>query len=202
MGIKIDNQLKFAVHIQSVVKKAYQRLGVLFRGFVSRDPKLLTLAYITYIRPILEYCSVVWSPFLLKDIDVLEGVQRYFTRRIAGLKIFGYKERLHILDLESLEERRLKNDLVMCYKIMNNLVDLELVNFFKLSNGVTRGHSQKIVKPLVKNSKLQNLFQNRVVDSWNFLPNHIVTSKSIKSFKNGLNTINFDLFLIGRALVD
>ena len=110
---------------ESLLKRAYQRLGVLFRGFVSKDESLLTMAYKIYIRPLLEYCSEIWSPFLLKNIDAIESVQRYFTRRINRIKTLTYKERLFILNIESLEVRQIKRDLVMCYKIVNNLIDLQ-----------------------------------------------------------------------------
>ena len=84
LGVEVDNLLKFDYPIENIVSRAYQRLAILFKGFISRDSKLLTKAYITYVRPILEYCSSVWSQHYLKDIDALEQVQRYFTRRLIG----------------------------------------------------------------------------------------------------------------------
>ena len=150
LGVEVDDCLRFDEHIKIITKRAYQRLGVLFRGFVSKNESLLTMAYKVYIRPLLEYCSEIWSPFLLKDIDAIESVQRYFTRRINRIKALTYKERLFILNIESLEVRRIKRDLVMCYKIVNNLIDLQCESFFKFSSVSTRGHSFKIVKsPLV-----------------------------------------------------
>ena len=81
LGVEMDQLLKYNFHIDNIISKAYQRIAVLFKGFTSRDPKLLTRAYTTYVRPILEYCSQVWSPSLLKDINALERVQRYFTEK-------------------------------------------------------------------------------------------------------------------------
>ena len=45
LGVEIDDCLKFDVHISCLVKKAYQRLAVLFKGFSSRDSAILTMAY-------------------------------------------------------------------------------------------------------------------------------------------------------------
>ena len=84
--------LRFDEHVRIITKRAYQRLGLLFRGFVSKDESPLTMAYKMYIRPLLEYSSDIWSPFLLKDIDAIESVQRYFTRRINRIKTLTYKE--------------------------------------------------------------------------------------------------------------
>ena len=65
LGVEIDTVLSFDHHISKVVAKASSRVGTLFRGFSSRDPELLRKAFVTYIRPILEYASNVWSPTCL-----------------------------------------------------------------------------------------------------------------------------------------
>jgi len=201
LGVEVDDCLRFDEHIKIITKRAYQRLGVLFRGFVSKNESLLTMAYKVYIRPLLEYCSEIWSPFLLKDIDAIESVQRYFTRRINRIKALTYKERLFILNIESLEVRRIKRDLVMCYKIVNNLIDLQCERFFKFSSISTRGHSFKIVKPpLVKNNLALNLFQYHVVEYWNWLPDYVVTSSSLNVFKSNLDSCNFNELIKGRTL--
>jgi len=44
---------------------------------------ILLKAYVTYVRPMLEYDSPVWSP-ALKNI-VIESVQRRYTKRIPRL---------------------------------------------------------------------------------------------------------------------
>ena len=56
LGVDIDSVLHFDKHIDRVVAKAYARIGLLFRGFVSRNLIVLRQAYITptYIRPLLE----------------------------------------------------------------------------------------------------------------------------------------------------
>jgi hypothetical protein len=46
------------------------------RGFVSRRLDIMRKAFITYIRPILEYNCLVWNPCQVHSIDLLENVQR------------------------------------------------------------------------------------------------------------------------------
>ena len=111
LGVEVDDCLRFDEHIKIKTKRAYQRLGVLFRGFVSKNESLLTMAYKVYIRPLLEYCSEIWSPFLLKDIDAIESVQRYSTRRINRIKTLTYKERLFVLNIGSLDISTMKQNL-------------------------------------------------------------------------------------------
>ena len=52
---------------------------MLFHCLKSSDPTCLLIAYKSYILPILEYSSAVWSPHLIKNIDNIESVQRNFT---------------------------------------------------------------------------------------------------------------------------
>ena len=57
-------------------------------------------------------------------------VQKQFTKRVYSLSHLSYPKRLVALNLEPLELRRLKNDLVMYYKCLNNLVALPSDEFF------------------------------------------------------------------------
>ena len=85
---------------------------------LSGGANLLVRVFTVYVRPIVEYCSVMWSPSLKQDIDLTEKVQRRFTKRLSGLKAYSYSERLQYLGLSSLELRRLHLDLIFCYKIV------------------------------------------------------------------------------------
>ena len=57
LGLLVDSRLTFNLHVSNILAKATQRVGVFFRGFSSRHPKLMKRAFITYIRPSLEFNS-------------------------------------------------------------------------------------------------------------------------------------------------
>jgi len=98
---------------------------------VSRDVKLLVKAFTVYVRPLVEYNSVVvWSPCSIQDIMDVERVQRRFTKALPGFKTLSYASRLEKLDLPSLEKRRLHSDLIMCYKIIFGIVNICTSDFF------------------------------------------------------------------------
>jgi len=148
LGVTIDGSLSFETHINEICAKANQRSALIFKCFTSRDPFLLLKAFTTYVRPLLEYASCVWSPFQLHFIDKIESIQRRFTKRLYGLSNFSYEARLSYLCIDSLEVRRLKADLTMYYRILYNLVDVDSNQFFSLVNcSVTRGHSLRMIKP-------------------------------------------------------
>jgi len=99
-----------------IVVKAHSRIGLLFRGFVSRN--LHVFRQTTYTRsPLLEYASNAWSPHLMSHVNTLERVQRHFTKRIIKLQDLSNQLRLTALNLETLERRRLPCDLTMYYKV-------------------------------------------------------------------------------------
>jgi len=81
LGITIDNKLNFNSHVSAVAHKAHVRASLILRTFVSRDINILTKAFNTYVRPILEYCTPVWSPHTACNINKIESCQRWFTKR-------------------------------------------------------------------------------------------------------------------------
>jgi len=54
------------------------------RSFTNILKGMFTFLYKKYVRPHLDYCSSIWSPYLAKDIDVLEKVQKRATELING----------------------------------------------------------------------------------------------------------------------
>ena len=111
LGVYVDSFLKFDRHISFIVHKAMTRARLILKCFLSRDRELLFKAYCVYVRPLLEYCSAVWSPHLKCLVVKMESVQRFFTKRLQGMWNKGYNDRLKLLNTHSLEYRRLYSSL-------------------------------------------------------------------------------------------
>jgi hypothetical protein len=122
LGVLIDPLLKFDCHISSIVSRARQRLFLLLKAVKSRNPVLLKRLFVIYVRPILEFASIVFSPHLKCQIEKLESVQRLATRIILSRSHFGvklsYEERLLNLNLETLVSRRKKADVLFYRKCL------------------------------------------------------------------------------------
>ena len=87
LGITMSSDLSPSQHIGEIMAKAYRRANCILKCFASSDNDLYVRAFVVYVRtPILEYNSVVWSPWLKQDIDQIEKVQRRFTKRLIGMK--------------------------------------------------------------------------------------------------------------------
>ena len=87
----------------------------------------------------------MWSPYTAKEIATVESVQRSFTKRLPGLNNLTYAQTLYVLGIESLELRRLRNDVVFVYKMLFGLVDMNFDEYFTLrADCATRGHEYKL----------------------------------------------------------
>jgi hypothetical protein len=192
IGVYIDQQLKFSEHCQQISSKANSLNFRIFQSFATRDPKILFSIFKTYVRPILEHNSTVWSPYLKKDIHRVEGPQRRFTKRLLGYEAgFTYLQRLHALGEETLLVRRIKADLVLVYKIIHGLVDGlgDLIQFARVIR--TRGHLYKIVPQRFRVNSRKNFFSVRVANMWNNLPSEVAESETLAIFKTKIKQIKY-----------
>ena len=110
-----NSRLNFSTHINGIVSKAKQRLYLLKKRFSCSNDAALVLAFKTYVIPLLEYCSSIWSPSTVTDILYLESVQRNFTKTLKTCNSLDYKDRLIKCGLCSLERRRKIADLILFF---------------------------------------------------------------------------------------
>jgi len=105
VGVHITNDLKWALHVDKICKKASQRIFMLvhLRRSGAKEEDLLTI-YISIIRPILEYACPVWSCSL----------PNYLTKRLEHIQIrclqiifpgLPYNDALLKANIPSLERR-------------------------------------------------------------------------------------------------
>jgi hypothetical protein len=120
LGVTVTSNLSSELHINNMVSKARQRISTLFRGFLTRNLYIMRQSFITYIRPILEYNSTVWNLSFIYLMDVIENVQRNFSKPIQSISSLSYLDRLAVLDLKPLELRRLRFDLIYYFEVLNH----------------------------------------------------------------------------------
>ena len=187
LGIIMDNELKFQDHINTQVKKANRMLGVVKRSFAYIDIDMFLTLYKSLIRPYLEYGSNVWCIIHKKEDVAIENVQRRATKLARSISGFNYPTRLRKLGLPTLQYRRIRQDLIETYTILNNYDKVNFEQFFKLKKSSTRGHERKLFKKHRNLNIRRDFFSQRIVDTWNSLPEEIIKSKSVNNFKSLLN---------------
>jgi len=117
-----------------------------------------------------------------------EGVQRRATKLVARMQNFNYNDRLKMLGLQQLEERRMRSDLIEIFKIVNRKYYINPELFFQLDEGDRRGHDQKLFKKRFRLNVRKYAFSNRVIDNWHLLPASCMNCSTINTFKKHLSS--------------
>ena len=194
LGVIIDHTAKPSLQCAKAAQKANQVLGQLLRSFQCRQTEVLVQLYKVFVRPHLEYAVQAWCPYLAKDIEVMEKVQRRMVRQIRNLQ-GTYEEKLRKLDLTTLKERRERGDCIETFKMLNGFSHVDYHIWFRLIDRTVGPETRLSSDPCaleLQPSRLdlrKNFFSVRVPPIWNALPLAVRQSRSVNQFKN-----QYDMF--------
>ena len=93
LGVTMNANMKVSEQCRITASMGNQVLGMIRRNITYKDNSLIIPLYKAIVIPHLGYCLQAWSPYLRKDIDVLEKIQRRATKLISGLRDLTYEER-------------------------------------------------------------------------------------------------------------
>ncbi len=178
LGVHVDENLSFSQHITQTASKCRRISGVILKCFSSSRPQPLLQAFMTYVRPRLEYGSQVYSSCNRGQLLKLEKVQRFFTKAILsrlGKGHLSYEQRLRFLNLESFVGRLSKLDIVLAHKIYHEHTFCPGVLRKKEPTRELK-HKARLVKEPHTSKSRTNFFANRVVSTWNDLPDSVLLS--------------------------
>lgn len=130
LGVTFDRGLTFHGHISNLAKECYRRLGFVLRNAREfQDPLVICTLFNSLVRSKLESSACVWSPHHITYTLELEKVQKSFLRSLYKLS-YGYYPFLYPtlfllgqLGYNSLEVRRLFDQLSTCCKILRGSID-------------------------------------------------------------------------------
>ena len=74
LGVWMSPHLKFHHHVTAVVAPASKSCNMILRTFIVKRASFYLHMYRTIVLPKLLYCCTVWSPYLQRDIKLLEAV--------------------------------------------------------------------------------------------------------------------------------
>ena len=88
-----------------------------------------------------KWLETIFSSLFTNSVGALQ-------KRLDGLNNLSYDERCFRLKIDRLELRRLRIDLITCFKILHGFISLSSGDFFRIvSNRSTRGNSYKLFYP-------------------------------------------------------
>ena len=152
-----------------------------------------------YIRQILECNVSACMPYQAGDVRKIKYAQATFTRlvwRKLNIKYESYKHGPSFFNFDTLEIRRIKYDLILIFKTIHNLIDLQFDDFFFISPSFKlyqlRRHKLHLNKPVPSATLIRvSFFLYQATSLWNQLPSDIVMSEPLGLFKKKLNHYSF-----------
>ena len=149
--------------------------------------ELLWPAFQYYVLPILMYCSPAWSPRLRSDIQVIERVQRRYTKIIPGLRELSYSEQLRVLHALPLQDKRICADMTIVYRCLHGLVKCPLSSLgLSVAATNTRSNLVNLQQRRLVSKTHGALFCCRAPSQWNKLPAKVTQCHTISNFKENL----------------
>ncbi len=76
LGVTMNANMIVSEQCRIAASKGNQVLGMIRRNITYKDNSLIIPLYKAIVRPHLQYCIQTWSPYLRKDIDILENIYR------------------------------------------------------------------------------------------------------------------------------
>ena len=188
LGVIFHQSMSWSHHIDHLCGKATKSLNFLKRNISKCSKEVKITAYLTSIRPLLEYASCVWDPHQLYLINTLEKVQRRAARWVASdyNPMSSVTYLLDQLHWKSLQSRRCIDRLNLLYRVLHHaLPSIQLPEYFKPTSYPTRLHHQyRYIIPPTRTLAYQQSYFPGTIKQWNNLPNHIIDTESLEQFNN------------------
>ena len=191
VGVMVTYNLKPSVQCARAAKKANLVLGQLARGVTYRDRVTFIRLYQVFVLPHLSYAVSAWAPYSKADMEILDKVQQRAVMMVTNLR-GDYEERLAILGMRTLKDRRDRGDLIETYKILTGKSDVDFKTWFTLakdmvgtgvSTRAVTGYLNLVPPPPPKTELRKNFYSYRVVPMWNQLPDHVKAVQTTNGFK-------------------
>ena len=161
----------------------------LIKWSYKAPPKTKELAVQALVRSRLSYCAPIWDPHTQSHINQIEMVQRRAARYVLGIydPYASVSNMFTQLNWYPLSFHRERQRLILLYKIVNNLVAVDISQYTSAYTGRSRhfnSHSLHIPHSSCNIHKYS--FFPRTIPVWNALPNSVVSAPSVDAFKQRL----------------
>lgn len=205
LGVLIDTKLTFKQHIDMVVARGKSTLYLMktfAKGFAC--PHVTKTLFTALVRPLVEYCSVVWAPRSAADVQRIESIQKQFL--IFALRnqqwsdrfiLPPYEARLSLLRLDTLKDRRRLAALSLIHGCLSGNVNVsQLTEYFQFAtpSRVTRNATIPRLRhlPLSRCDYINNGPVRRCIDIFNEYAVLYEPGISVQTFKSRISQIFFE----------
>ena len=188
LGVMLCHNLSWSPHISAICAKARKILGLLYRHFYNHSSDdCLKQLYLSLVRPHLDYAAQVWDPYLQKDVQRLENIQKFALKLVSHNWSTSYQDLLSLCDLPTLSNRRLHLKLTQVYKIIYRLCYFpDHIFEERQAHSERLKRSLTLYQPFAHSNAFLNSFVPSGVRAWNSLTEQQVSCTSLNAFKRSL----------------
>ena len=185
LGLTLSSNGKWKTHINNLCQSASKLLGMMrtLKFRLKRDS--LNQIYVSFLRPVLEYASVVWDNCTKREKENLEKIQIEAARIVTGITRSAslnniYKE----IGWLTLENRRKYQKLILIYKIISGLTHEIFPRNVSTRTIYSLRNIHQIDSIACRTELLARSFIPSAVSLWNELPDDVKSLQSLSSFKS------------------
>ena len=192
LGVEMSDNASFSHHIGLLCDKISSKISWVLRTFRTREQNPMLTLWKQLILGHHDYCSQLWNPTLVGDIQSLEIRQRSFLKQIRGMNNLSYWDQLKYLHLYSLERRRERYIAIYTWKILEGLVPnlSESTSSISISSKWHERRGRECIVPPVRASAPQRVqsirrasFGIRGPRLFNSLPKHLRNLRGISVYQ-------------------
>ena len=186
LGITIDNELKWDIHVNRICKTVSRNIYLLKKlaYFVSQDA--CKLFFDAHCLSHINYASTVWSGAKQCHISKLNTVHRRGAKILLKDTTMTTDDRLKKLGLLSLKNQFDFNTSILFFKVLFNLAPPYLEHNVKKANGRYDSNRYIPARPRIDLFKSSFAFSGPSI--WNSLPRNVRASSTLSSFKTNLRS--------------
>ena len=186
LGVAVDNQLRWQIHIDDVCKSVARNAYLLSRIKTITTTDAKKIFYNAHIKSKLDYVSTVWDGAGEVHLKRLNSLQRRAIKHILPDPDITTDEKLKNLNILPLSQHHLFNKGVTMFKIWNKKVPSYITDMFRVKTSQYSNSRLDFHTPFPR----LDLYKTSLLYSgswlWNALPLHVKTSTTLTSFKKRL----------------
>ena len=188
LGVRIDNNLTWSIHINFIAKKISSNLWLLskLKDYLSTEHRVQF--YKTYIQPHIDYCSTIWGGTSQYNLNRIYRLQKRAVKIIVNYQYDNIANSMDELKILNIYERIFLRKAKFMFKVSKSVLPSYVNQMFSFrpfnetlqslrSTGALDFNTPKPKKEIFKQSLI---YSGPVI--WNNLPDCLKNFETVDSF--------------------
>ncbi len=194
LGLTLSDNGSWHEHISNIISSASKVLGSMRMLKFKLKRNTLNQIYISYLRPIIEYASIVWDNCANYEKEALDRIQYDAARIVTGLtRSVSIDRLLREIGWVSLSDRRKIQKLILVHKYKYGNLPSYLNELFPQTVDEANNYNLRNNSDFITLARRTEIYSQSVIPSslqlWNDLNNDIREINTLSAFKSKMKEI-------------